>query len=372
MLFRSLKNRLPRIIEATMHLNADLVALQEVEDFERDYAQPLSSAGYAGHFKKRTGDAQRDGVALVWRTSRLTLLHIEDLEYAHLLTEGVADLQAAEKLRKPHVGVVGVFRDNQCGRELVVATTHLLWNPKRGLVKLRQLQCLLGRVAALRAGIDERARAVVVLGDMNCTPGSPLHQFLLTGVLRAPLHTEAHWDGQRQPPAAQQAQRNVQMQMQMQWQRQQQQHYHHQQHQQHHQQYQLHHQQWQQPGLPPLPPPLPADGSTVIRPPSSACPPASSSARDSSRLVEETHALADQLTSAYGWIGEPQCTSFHSGFQGTVDYVLLTAEQLVVQQLLPTPMWPEIAARRSLPDWHTPSDHLPIAADLRWRHTQPR
>eukprot|EP00900_Chrysochromulina_parva_P025509 jgi/Chrpa1/7592/Chrysochromulina_OHIO_Genome00016323-RA len=128
---RALANRQPQIIDGILRLNPDIVGLQEVENWDLDYLPALHAAGLQGVFKQRTGDAQVDGVALVWRTKRLTLLHIEALSYAQLLTEGVRDRALFETFNKGNVGLLGLFRDNLNGRELVVATTHLLWNPNR-------------------------------------------------------------------------------------------------------------------------------------------------------------------------------------------------------------------------------------------------
>jgi mRNA deadenylase 3'-5' endonuclease subunit Ccr4 len=83
--------------------------------------------------------------------------------------------------------------------------------------------------------------------------------------------------------------------------------------------------------------------------------------------VDESHALLP-LVSAYGRTsGEPECTSFHGGFQGTVDYILFTESQFSVISKLPTPSRGELRRRRSLPDMAMPSDHVPIAADLEWQ-----
>ena len=402
---RALANRQPHIIDGILRLNPDIVGLQEVENWGRDYAPALQAAGLQGVFKQRTGDAQADGVALVWRTERLTLLHIEALSYAQLLTEGVRDRALFETFNKGNVGLLGLFRDNLNGRELVVATTHLLWNPKRGLVKLRQAQCILNRSAAMSAvgsqaeplplaaaasvcgssnadtkkaslvaaptpkagaagasssssvpnlgssssvpnlgssssGISP-LRACVLLGDFNCCPGSPLYHFLLGGRLRAPLRSENTWDGQTSSHS--------------------------------------HKKSRSQKGgnsharllLPPLPPGKPSrsgggdgggghgGGDRGGRALSS----------DGEMVdVDESHTLLP-LVSAYGssTSGEPECTSFHGGFQGTVDYILFTQSQFRVISKLPTPSRGELRRRRSLPDMAMPSDHVPIAADLEWQ-----
>lgn len=142
--------RKPSILDALAALNADIVALQEVENFAADLEKPLlSRCGLEGVYKQRTG-GQADGVALCWRGARFSLLHLEALEYAHVLTRGVTSPDEDEKLRKHNVGLVGVFLDRLAQREIVVATTHLLFNPKRGIVKLKQLSHLLTRTDALR------------------------------------------------------------------------------------------------------------------------------------------------------------------------------------------------------------------------------
>ena len=412
---RALANRQPHIIDGILRLNPDIVGLQEVENWGRDYAPALQAAGLQGVFKQRTGDAQADGVALVWRTERLTLLHIEALSYAQLLTEGVRDRALFETFNKGNVGLLGLFRDNLNGRELVVATTHLLWNPKRGLVKLRQAQCILNRSAAMSAvgsqaeplplaaaasvcgssnadtkktslvaaptpkagaagasssssvpnlgssssGISP-LRACVLLGDFNCCPGSPLYHFLLGGRLRAPLRSENTWDGQTSSHS--------------------------------------HKKSRSQKGgnsharllLPPLPPPA---AMTSIWPPLPTGKPSRSGGGDGGgghgggdrggralssdgemvdqvdeSHIDESHTLLP-LVSAYGssTSGEPECTSFHGGFQGTVDYILFTQSQFRVISKLPTPSRGELRRRRSLPDMAMPSDHVPIAADLEWQ-----
>ena len=91
---------------------------------------------------------------LLWRESRLSLLHVEELEYATALTKNVANPAEADLLRKPQVGLVGIFLDRVAQRELVVATTHLVFNPKRGIVKLKQLQHLLSR-ASMRCAVRD-------------------------------------------------------------------------------------------------------------------------------------------------------------------------------------------------------------------------
>lgn len=369
-----LSNRLPRIVEWVRCAKADVLALQEVEDFAADFKGQLAEVGLTGMYKRRTGDGHRDGVALFWRTERLTLVRAEPIEFGRELPAATApeDSMMADLLRKPNVALVALLFDHVTGRELVVATTHLLWNPKRGLVKLRQLQHLLLRVDAMRraplvsAPLDapppeslpsppphtehvqpEHAsiRPVILLGDLNLTPDSLLYTFLLGSPLSAPLHSEREWDGQqaassqrkqRRPIPSELAQANVGSEV-------------------------AHGSQSARAHQAPR-----VDRSFASTSDATALSAASWRGDGARDALGETHPLAAELASAYGGLGEPECTSFHGGFQGTVDYITYTAAHFRVRSVLPTPQRVELVARRVLPDWLTPSDHVPIACDLTW------
>ena len=367
-------HRLPPILETIRRLDSDVVALQEVEYFDRDLAEPLKrDCGLDGVYKQRTG-GQEDGVALLWRTTRLSLLHVEPLEYANALTEGVTDPTQDALLRKHNVGLVGVFLDLIAQREVVVATTHLLFNPKRGIVKMRQLQHLLQRVDAARmatfdsaaaptqpasapadgahasaaaalfsptptpaaSGTPGSRRACIILGDFNMTPSSLLHAFVRGVRLVAANHTEGDWDGHEAERRARGRYHPPPWQQEC---------YHH-----------------------------ATDGSRAMvmheghalpAPSGHALPPAPSWHVPQ---VDATHPLAGELLSAYGHSrGEPEATTFHKRFMGTVDFIWYTAQHLAVRTVLPTPSRRELAARHSLPDRTMPSDHVPIACDLAWR-----
>ena len=67
-----------------------------------------------------------------------------------------------------------------------VATAHLLFSTKRGDIKLAQMQYFLAEIDrfALR---DEQINShypIILCGDLNALPGSPLIQFLLTGHIK--------------------------------------------------------------------------------------------------------------------------------------------------------------------------------------------
>jgi mRNA deadenylase, exonuclease subunit and related nucleases len=94
-------------------------------------------AGYGSIYKQRTGD-NVDGVAIYYKRDVFELVDHTSVEYYQ---PGVRILD------RHNVGLVAKFavRANP-SRYLVVATTHLLYNPKRHDVKLAQMQILLAEV----------------------------------------------------------------------------------------------------------------------------------------------------------------------------------------------------------------------------------
>lgn len=63
---------------------------------------------------------------------------------------------------------------------MVVGNIHVLFNMKRGELKLAQTRVLFETVADLA---DQYACPAIICGDFNSTPDSPLYSFLHTGAL---------------------------------------------------------------------------------------------------------------------------------------------------------------------------------------------
>uniref|UniRef100_A0A1A7XP52 Angel homolog 1 n=1 Tax=Iconisemion striatum TaxID=60296 RepID=A0A1A7XP52_9TELE len=98
-----------------------------------------------------------------------------------------------EMLDRHNVGIVLLLRPlvvqeagvTEVGPPLCVANTHLLFNPKRGDVKLAQLAMLLAEIDAMIKTCKAKGERcnVVVCGDFNSVPHMPLHQLIITGEL---------------------------------------------------------------------------------------------------------------------------------------------------------------------------------------------
>ena len=110
---------------------------------------PLSPT-YMGRWKKRTGADKTDGVSVYWQVQKFELVESEEVEYR---------VPGCGHLDRDNVALLVVLQEREGGKEggreggrqkLIVANTHLLFNPRRGDVKLAQLQLLLARVERLQ------------------------------------------------------------------------------------------------------------------------------------------------------------------------------------------------------------------------------
>ncbi|KAL4425811.1 hypothetical protein ABPG75_009827 [Micractinium tetrahymenae] len=86
-----------------------------------------------------------------------------------------------------------------CLPSLVVANIHVLFNPKRGDMKMGQVRIFLEHVDSLclqqQKSSGARA-AAIVCGDFNSAAGSPIYEFVRNGQLELPLYDRRYMSGQ--------------------------------------------------------------------------------------------------------------------------------------------------------------------------------
>ncbi|EHA8588517.1 carbon catabolite repressor protein 4 [Cocos nucifera] len=155
------------IFQEICRWNADIVCLQEVDRYG-DILMNMKKKGYAGSYKGRMGVA-KDGCAIFWKVKRFRLLEEDYIEFSAFgLRNNVAQLFVFEKCEADP-------------RRLVVGNIHVLFNPKRGDIKLGQVRLLLSKAKALSEKWDNIP--VVLAGDFNSTPESAIYEFLSTSEL---------------------------------------------------------------------------------------------------------------------------------------------------------------------------------------------
>ncbi|KAM4724508.1 protein angel homolog 1 [Anableps anableps] len=163
----------------------DILCLQEVQEnhYHEQLYPALSHMGYTCVYQRRTG-TKTDGCAVCYRSSCFTEAAVSKLEFFRPET-GLLD--------RHNVGIVLLLRPlvtrgaevQEAGPPLCVANTHLLFNPKRGDVKLAQLAIMLAEIDAMIKSCKARGEHcnVVFCGDFNSVPHMPLYQLITTGEL---------------------------------------------------------------------------------------------------------------------------------------------------------------------------------------------
>ncbi|CAH2035850.1 unnamed protein product, partial [Iphiclides podalirius] len=180
------KVRAARLYNEILSLEPDILCLQEVQASHiQSFYSKFEEIGYCGVFKQKTGHRQ-DGCAIYYKRS---MFHLEDhisVEFYQpelpLLNRDNVGL--AVRLRPRHPSAPGL----PPAPPLVVATTHLLYNPKRTDVRLAQMQLLLAeidRFAYYRDGARSGHHPIILTGDLNSPPDSAVIKLLSRGHVSA-------------------------------------------------------------------------------------------------------------------------------------------------------------------------------------------
>ncbi|CAO2820698.1 unnamed protein product [Amaranthus hypochondriacus] len=154
----------------------DIICFQEVDRFH-DLEDDLRVRGYSGIWKMRTGDPI-DGCAIFWRTTRFKLMYEECIEFnKHGMRDNVAQICVLESLLPNHKrDQLASSLSSEGSNRVVICNIHVLYNPRRGEIKLGQVRILLEKAQAVSKMWEDAP--VVLCGDFNCTPKSPLYNFI--------------------------------------------------------------------------------------------------------------------------------------------------------------------------------------------------
>ena len=210
-----------------------MLALQEVDQYDEFWAPWLIDRGYGGVWKCRTAVTanKKDGCGLFYKLDKFDLVAKREIEYNDIAFGrpagserraggGVGDASRSsdgavsatstvptemQTHLRDCVGVLALLRAKQRPEHhsglVLVASTHLFWDPRHADVKIAQAERLLAEAGcfladnARRMGVDavddenaaSRATktttpAIVIAGDFNSVPGSEVHARMLRGI----------------------------------------------------------------------------------------------------------------------------------------------------------------------------------------------
>ncbi|NXO88647.1 ANGE1 protein, partial [Certhia brachydactyla] len=174
--------RLPNLLQEIQHWDPDVLCLQEVQ--ENHYWEQLEPTfkemGFECFYKRRTG-TKTDGCAVCYKHSRFQLISLSPIEYFR---------PGLDILNRDNVGLVLLLQPVlpeglglKAVSPLCVANTHVLFNPRRGDIKLAQVALLLAEIDKIARTAEGSYYPVILCGDLNSVPDSPLYKFIRNGEL---------------------------------------------------------------------------------------------------------------------------------------------------------------------------------------------
>lgn len=182
------ENRMNLLVKQINELDSDFYCLQEVDNF-KELKTILEPTGLSGKYLKRSSFKNQDGCAIFWKKDRFDHLTTKYIEFnpTHDIHEGY-----------DNVALCSFFRlKSNIDKIICVVSTHLLFNPQRGDIKLAQAQNMLLKIQKYISEIQNQNEnssiSLVVAGDMNSTPYSGIWEFLQRGNLNLKLSELPFW-----------------------------------------------------------------------------------------------------------------------------------------------------------------------------------
>jgi CCR4-NOT transcription complex subunit 6 len=194
--------RKSRILEELLRYEADLLFLQEVEaqQFENFLRPELERTGFHGSFKAKsrahisgTDKTRVDGCCIFVRNNRFKVVGEHMIEYQRLALQRHErfsdDISGHERLMsKDNICQVLILEAVQTSggkgpQRMVVANTHIHWNPELRDVKLMQTQLMLEELTTICKKYRTSAKSLplVVCGDFNSEPTSGVYELMSKG-----------------------------------------------------------------------------------------------------------------------------------------------------------------------------------------------
>ncbi|THU69518.1 hypothetical protein C4D60_Mb08t15240 [Musa balbisiana] len=361
------KARSQAILMNFKNFDADFLCIQELDEYGTFYKSNMENLGYLSLYIKRSGQ-KRDGCGIFYKPRSAKLLQTEEIDYNDLVNcasalneignNKVLDLETRDapieelsrkhqsddphvRLKRDCVGLLAAFQLNDSSNHIiVVANTHIYWDPNWADIKLAQVKYLLSRLSQFKELVSNKFTcipSVLVAGDFNSTPGDEIltttdadsPKFFWKWRPQGTMIIGFFGRGYRGDEGEEQAADTTEVRS-------------------------VHSK---------------GEGSMDVDTGAgidSKWRGAESSESDVYRyLVSASEVAPIQLRSLYAAHGgEPTFTNCTPDFTGTLDYIFLSGSHLRAVSLLEVPGPESADVIGGLPNHHHPSDHLPIGADF--------
>ncbi|KAK1582407.1 hypothetical protein Q3G72_014650 [Acer saccharum] len=175
-------NRSKAILTLLRELRSDFLCLQELEAYDF-YKTKLETYGYYSVYIQRDGQ-QPDGCGIFYKHNVAELLIKNTIKYNDL-GKSFYDDYDDDDLGRDCVGIMAAFRlrGAPSNHVVIVANTHIFWDPWLSHVKFAQAKYLTQRLAEFKTLVLKKFRcakpSMIVAGDFNSIPNSMVYQYLI-------------------------------------------------------------------------------------------------------------------------------------------------------------------------------------------------
>eukprot|EP00834_Sanchytrium_tribonematis_P006176 NODE_431_length_7570_cov_0.606263.p2 type:complete len:333 gc:universal NODE_431_length_7570_cov_0.606263:914-1912(+) len=179
-----LENRFPRIIDKILKMNPDVLFLQEVELDQFTHLKSILS-DYYGDYQQRLSNP--DGCATF-------IKHHLKLKYFKPILLNIPNSIS----NRNNVCLLHLI---ECNHELLVlANTHILYNPKRGYIKASQIIQINNEIFNLMDQFNCKSSPILFGGDFNLSPSSALYELITNGHVNLQMIPEHQLSNQLSTP----------------------------------------------------------------------------------------------------------------------------------------------------------------------------
>ena len=175
-----LENRWPLIVERLLKVSPDILFLQELEELQFSELQSVLKE-YNGYYVQRPGNIDGCGTFL---KKKLDIISVKRVNLSRPDTIS----------NRENVCMLILAKQND--EYLILGNTHILYNPKRGLIKAAQIICIFENIYKLMQEYDCFDSRIILGGDFNLSPLGLLYHFITQGSLKLNMVPEQLMSGQ--------------------------------------------------------------------------------------------------------------------------------------------------------------------------------
>lgn len=177
------------LIREMAQYDADIICLQELQaDHYDDHFRPyFSRLGYDGVYKTKTRESMGrkgkiDGCATFYRKNMFVLRDQHVIEYNSIAQARTKESRTLNRCLKGNVGLILVLDVADGSGPLIIANTHLYWDPEFTDVKLFQIDVFMQELEMLIQRLHLPTDVgVIFAGDLNSEPSSSVYELISTG-----------------------------------------------------------------------------------------------------------------------------------------------------------------------------------------------